>query len=69
MPTRLRVGPKTVDEMVDYYGITGPCREPLIRYLQVRSAGLNYASLWQPTLRWWFDRSIQPLGTLTNLSH
>lgn len=31
--------------MVDYYDITGPCREPLIRYLQVRSAGLDYASL------------------------
>ncbi|MEV8042081.1 tyrosine-type recombinase/integrase [Arthrobacter sp. NPDC080082] len=45
LPTRLRVGPKTVDEMVDYYGITGPCREPFIRYLQVRSAGLDYSSL------------------------
>lgn len=45
MPTRLRVGPKTVDEIVDFYNITGPCREPLIRYIQVRSAGLDYASL------------------------
>ena len=45
MPSRLRVGQRTVDEMVDYYDITGPCREPLIRYLQVRSAGLDYGSL------------------------
>ena len=45
MPTRLRVGPKTVGEMVDFYDINGPCREPLIRYLQVRSAGLDYSSV------------------------
>jgi integrase len=46
MPSRRRVGQRTVDEMVDYYNITGPCREPLIHYLQVRSAGLDYASLY-----------------------
>ena len=45
MPSRRRVGQRTVDEIVDYYDITGPCREPLIHYLQVRSAGLDYASL------------------------
>jgi integrase len=46
MPSRRRVGQRTVEEMVDYYDITGPCREPLIHYLQVRSASLDYASLY-----------------------
>ena len=45
MPSRRRVGQRTVEEMVDYYHVTGTCREPLIHYLKVRSAGLDYASL------------------------
>ena len=45
MPSRRRVGQRTVEEMVDYSGITGPCREPLIHYLQIRSAALDYSSL------------------------
>jgi len=45
MPSRRRVGQRTAEEMVDYYNVTGPCREPLIHYLKVRSAGLDYASL------------------------
>ena len=46
MPSRRRVGQRTADEIVDYYDITGPCREPLIHYLQARSAGLDYSSLY-----------------------
>jgi len=45
MPSRRRVGRRTVEEMVDYYNVTGPCREPLIHYVRVRSASLDYASV------------------------
>lgn len=45
MPSRRRVGQRTVEEMVDYYDVTGPCREPLIHYLRVRSASLDYTSV------------------------
>ena len=44
MPSRRRRGQRTVEELVDYYDITGPCREPLIHYLKVRSASLDYSS-------------------------
>lgn len=46
MPSRRRVGQRTVEGLVDYYGITGPCREPLIHYLKVRSASLDYSSVY-----------------------
>lgn len=45
MPSRRRVGQRSVEEMVDYYNVTGPCREPLVHYLRVRSASLDYTSL------------------------
>jgi integrase len=45
MPSRRRVGQRTVEKMVDYYDVTGPCREPLIHYLRVRSASLDYTSV------------------------
>lgn len=45
MPSRRRVGQPTVEETVDYYNVTGPCREALIRNVRVRSASLAYASV------------------------